>query len=253
LPLIHSNLLKNRGGFVVREAQRNDPCPCGSGKKYKKCCMLKQRDLVTERVSRREGIQKSLAWISRHYRQQIDQWVEDVWLAGIDEEARQGIASADTQIRGIHDVNLLEQLVAEGSFSGMEGENRPLQLILAAEDLQLDDDQRNYLMQLGQRPLRLYRVSSCIPGESFTLDEYPLGKSEPATIEDKWASHMFDVGDTVGVRLMRSHDNWETSGAIYHVPEEHVADLLSILKKADKGNYSLPLIHYWLSLVAAHV
>ncbi|MEX2684291.1 MAG: SEC-C metal-binding domain-containing protein [Candidatus Sigynarchaeota archaeon] len=21
---------------------RNDPCPCGSGKKYKKCCMLKK-------------------------------------------------------------------------------------------------------------------------------------------------------------------------------------------------------------------
>ncbi|MGH7393345.1 MAG: SEC-C metal-binding domain-containing protein, partial [Candidatus Rokuibacteriota bacterium] len=21
---------------------RNDPCPCGSGKKYKKCCYLKQ-------------------------------------------------------------------------------------------------------------------------------------------------------------------------------------------------------------------
>ncbi|MFV9631495.1 MAG: SEC-C metal-binding domain-containing protein [Methanosarcinales archaeon] len=20
---------------------RNDPCPCGSGKKYKKCCMIK--------------------------------------------------------------------------------------------------------------------------------------------------------------------------------------------------------------------
>ena len=23
---------------------RNDPCPCGSGKKYKKCCMEKNRD-----------------------------------------------------------------------------------------------------------------------------------------------------------------------------------------------------------------
>ncbi|HIT54889.1 TPA: SEC-C domain-containing protein, partial [Candidatus Galligastranaerophilus intestinigallinarum] len=21
---------------------RNDPCPCGSGKKFKKCCMLKE-------------------------------------------------------------------------------------------------------------------------------------------------------------------------------------------------------------------
>ena len=23
---------------------RNDPCPCGSGKKYKKCCMMKDRE-----------------------------------------------------------------------------------------------------------------------------------------------------------------------------------------------------------------
>jgi uncharacterized protein YecA (UPF0149 family) len=22
----------------VRQAGRNDPCPCGSGKKYKRCC-----------------------------------------------------------------------------------------------------------------------------------------------------------------------------------------------------------------------
>ena len=24
---------------------RNDPCPCGSGKKYKKCCLLKLDEL----------------------------------------------------------------------------------------------------------------------------------------------------------------------------------------------------------------
>lgn len=24
-------------------AGRNDPCPCGSGKKYKKCCLLKEK------------------------------------------------------------------------------------------------------------------------------------------------------------------------------------------------------------------
>ncbi|HAO21754.1 MAG: hypothetical protein BWK80_28225 [Desulfobacteraceae bacterium IS3] len=22
---------------------RNDPCPCGSGKKYKKCCLMKKQ------------------------------------------------------------------------------------------------------------------------------------------------------------------------------------------------------------------
>lgn len=33
----------NRERIVVKEAKigRNDPCPCGSGKKYKKCCLNK--------------------------------------------------------------------------------------------------------------------------------------------------------------------------------------------------------------------
>jgi hypothetical protein len=26
----------------MSEIGRNDPCPCNSGKKYKKCCLLKQ-------------------------------------------------------------------------------------------------------------------------------------------------------------------------------------------------------------------
>jgi len=26
-----------------RKVGRNDPCPCGSGKKYKKCCLPKER------------------------------------------------------------------------------------------------------------------------------------------------------------------------------------------------------------------
>ena len=26
---------------VDAKVKRNDPCPCGSGKKYKKCCLLK--------------------------------------------------------------------------------------------------------------------------------------------------------------------------------------------------------------------
>ena len=26
---------------VVRKIGRNEPCPCSSGKKYKKCCLLK--------------------------------------------------------------------------------------------------------------------------------------------------------------------------------------------------------------------
>jgi len=32
-----------------KETGRNEPCPCGSGKKYKKCCMKKQDKRLTEK------------------------------------------------------------------------------------------------------------------------------------------------------------------------------------------------------------
>lgn len=238
---------------MVRKVQRNDPCPCGSGKKYKKCCMQRQRDLDSERINRREGIRKSLGWISHRYSEQIDRWVEDVWLAGIKEQEREGIATADARIRGIHDVNLLEQLVAEGRFSDMEGEDRPLQLILDADDLDLDEGQRDYLVQLAERSLCLYRVSDCRPGESFTLQEHPIGKAEPVVIADRWGSRMFDIGDTVGLRLMQTEEGWETSGAIYHIPPAYVPELEAELQEIESVDRSITLAHYWLRLVAAHV
>ncbi|HKJ83955.1 MAG TPA: SEC-C domain-containing protein [Mariprofundaceae bacterium] len=238
---------------MAQKLQRNDPCPCGSGKKYKKCCMLRQRDLDSERINRREGIRKSLGWISHHYREEIDRWVEDVWLAGINKKEREGIATADARIRGIHDMNLLEQLVAEGRFSNGEGEDRPLRLILEADDLGLDENQRDYLVQLAERSLCLYRVSDCQPGESFTLKTYPAEEAEPVVIVDRWGSRMFDIGDTVGLRLMKTEEDWETSGAIYHIPEAYVPELETELQETGPESRSMVLVHYWLRLVAAHV
>jgi uncharacterized protein YecA (UPF0149 family) len=41
-PVFHEDLMpedeEEDARPVVSKAGRNDPCPCGSGKKYKKCC-----------------------------------------------------------------------------------------------------------------------------------------------------------------------------------------------------------------------
>src|SRR3990172_6824446 len=37
-------VLKAARDFDPMKPQRNDPCPCGSGKKYKRCCLPKERD-----------------------------------------------------------------------------------------------------------------------------------------------------------------------------------------------------------------
>ena len=36
---LKTKLLETETGFIMGP-DRNDPCPCGSGKKYKKCCGL---------------------------------------------------------------------------------------------------------------------------------------------------------------------------------------------------------------------
>lgn len=39
---------------MIGKTGRNDPCPCGSGKKYKKCCMEKDRGEVRDQNSYKE-------------------------------------------------------------------------------------------------------------------------------------------------------------------------------------------------------
>ena len=34
---------EHRDGTATRSVGRNDRCPCGSGSKYKKCCLLRER------------------------------------------------------------------------------------------------------------------------------------------------------------------------------------------------------------------
>jgi len=237
---------------VAKKIQRNALCPCGSGKKYKKCCMINARDEMLANVNRRDGVMHALAWVRQHYSEQTDQWVKDVWLADMSEQQCEGIGSADARIRSIHDVNLLEQLVAEGRYADIEGENCPLALILNADDLVLDAEQRDYLSQLSKQPLRLYQVTACQTGKSFTVCDTLQSNSAGIVITDSYGSRMLDVDDKVGLRLMQTSAGWETSGAIYHIPDAYVDELEQTLQDVPDDVFGMTLIHFWLKLVAAH-
>jgi len=230
---------------------RNDPCPCGSGKKYKKCCMLEARHLAGIRAANREGVQKAVSWVAGKYGDALAEWVEDVWFADVSAEERKGISTADPGFKSIHDKNLLEQMVAEGVFGKGDAALPVLQLILDGMPA-WEDEQRLYLEQLGKAPLRLYRVADCTPGEGFGLRCYPSG-DEAAYIEDKWVSRTLDVDDIVGLRLMQTCGCKETSGAVYHIPQDYVAEVVQALETGDEDQYSRILIRQWLGLVAAHV
>ena len=45
-----SGKIPNKGKTMNSKIGRNDPCPCGSGKKYKKCCGATERELMSVRT-----------------------------------------------------------------------------------------------------------------------------------------------------------------------------------------------------------
>jgi len=238
---------------VTVKTQRNEPCPCGSGKKYKKCCMLQKRERDVASLGRKEGVQLALSWLNKQHSEAIEAWVEDVWLKEISDEQRSGIASADARIRSIHDINLLEALLSEGSFADVDGEANALKLVLTADDLNLDKAQRDYLKQLPSCTLQLYQVTACQAGQSFSVRDALKDKAKAIVIADSYASRMFDVGDVVGLRLLKTPAGMETSGAIYQIPEAYVAGLKEALLSAKPKERAKILIVNWLKLVAEHV
>lgn len=236
--------------------------------------MLKERDLSAVRAGNREAVQDAVTWITRDHGDALARWVENVWFDGIDAGQRKGISTADQSIKHTHDTNLLEYLIAEGVFTPQatkdDGEEpaavqslagqshqydgRPVVQLILDAGTHLSSEQRHYLEDLASRPLCLYQVSECLPGESFALQSFPLSeKSETICIEDKWISRQLDIGDTVGLRLVQTGGMWETSGAVYHIPGEYLGDLQAELDKAGKSGYAPALIRFWLALVAAHV
>lgn len=58
---------KNYHAKNREEASRNAPCPCGSGKKYKKCCLRKEEEIIGLRISINRSIKEKLLSIFNDY------------------------------------------------------------------------------------------------------------------------------------------------------------------------------------------
>ena len=57
---------------------RNDPCPCGSGKKFKKCCLSKFTTPTNPIDRLRRKVDQEMEWASDLYRRQAHHYLDHV-------------------------------------------------------------------------------------------------------------------------------------------------------------------------------
>ncbi len=178
---------------MPKKIGRNDPCPCGSGKKYKKCCLAGSGPApgYTER-DRQSALYKLNRFAdSRQWRDVEEQAGELFWgpyfdaYAKLEDEGLNRIAENvfdywfyfDHRIRD--DSTLAERLLDSG--------------------WELSPGERAYIRQALGTSVRLYEVIDVRPGASIRLRD--LIEGSEVTITEHSASRQVHRWDLLGARI----------------------------------------------------
>ena len=242
----------------MRKTGRNDPCPCGSGKKYKKCCMMKEKAKQQQEAAlhaHQGAAEKAIAWLSKRYHDEIDAWLDETWFGDFDEEDLNDLSEAEVEMIQI---NALEMMLAEDSWVRESGEEIVfMDKVLGRGGPLMSAEQRQYLQALQQAPLRLWEVSEVESGVGMTLIDC-LDETSVCKVQERSASRQLTQWDVMGARPVRvPAGHWELSGALYPIPRNRVADLKHSLaheidmaaEDAERFTISQTITSTWLHLL----
>ena len=181
------------------KAARNDPCPCGSGKKYKACCI--DRPAIPAQLQFRWLYEKALAFALHAARREAPTHLaaHALELEGAEESAASR-ASADHRFAEL-------SLFDEGLLERFLNEREPL---LPAAEVTIAEAWLD-------RKLRLYEVTEVRPGEGMALSDTRSG-------ETLWVLGSIPgveptVGEPIVARLLPVGDELRLGGPVIRVPE----------------------------------
>ncbi len=229
---------------------RNEPCPCGSGKKYKRCCVRRgeptpERELVnpypclTLGPPGAEGAHLALAWLEEHHEVAAMAGAARIYFAGLSDEEVAALVTIPGPLFTMIDCNGKELLLAEGELEVDGRLISALDLVLGPGGPHLNDKQRAYLETLGQRKLSFYEVVESKPGSGFGLRDL-VDEDEPVRWVEAAAftqQHVGQVGARFGARLMPG-EPWSMSGAAYSTQEPDTSYLIGKIREELEGGFS---------------
>ena len=250
---------------MTHKLGRNDPCPCGSGKKYKQCCGKPEVPVAPPADSHDGAVERAVGWLSQHHHKAFAAALEEEldgaafgWFDDDDDDAaRDALAGLDDALWQQVQLNLTEWLLAEGDIQ-VKGEGRRVaDLLLGASGPLLSVGQRAWLEQLAQRPLRLYDVTDVAPGIGITLCDALDTAQAPVVVTEREGSRSIRPGMQIGARVMAVADGHQLSGAAYpftmlsgRAMQQELRTLLEQPSKHEEDNVlmvGLLIIKGWLA------
>lgn len=219
----------------VEKIGRNDNCPCGSGKKYKKCCLEKERERVSRMQDDAAVAKQALDWLGEKYPDGVREAVFGGFLGALKKRERETVASLSSEIQELINVNIGEWLLTDAKIPVQDGEKPVREIFMEGDSLPLMAEGKKWLADLRENPLSLYEIRSVEPGEGMILSDMLTSDGPDVRVRERKASKGLVRWETLGARLMRSGDDWTLSGALYPLPREVANTCRSRIQRKVKG------------------
>jgi len=238
---------------------RNDSCPCGSGRKYKKCCLATDDLFQSRRREEGRAVETALAWLGERFGDEVGAAVNFDYLKEPDDEKTDAIDALTPRQGEALSVNIGEWLIADAELSIDGRDVKALDAILGEGGPLLSAHGREWLQELAKRPLSLYEVREVIKERGLILADMLRPELPPVRIREKAATGFLTRWDTLGARLVWQDDSFVMSGAVYPMERETALDCLEDLKREierEKGDPAFEryiatsiIIDYWLDSI----
>jgi hypothetical protein len=215
---------------VLCTVSRNEPCPCGSGRKFKRCCQDALDKPATIAQHHNAVGSRIQAWASEHYGEQVAAAFEDV-VGG-----RDGIVVGDGDLQLIGTWALGERELPGGGTIAQRYARRA----------DLSDDERDVASRIAAARLTLLRIDRVVPDRC--IEAYDLTLGEQVIISSHDVSRSVRPAYVIVGRLMAGPPAptlWGPIAVLDHASGRQLSELLETQMR------SLELEHEPTGLVTA--
>lgn len=199
----------------MQKIGRNEPCPCGSGKKYKKCCLAKEQGKATRLRDESTVAKSALDWLGGQYPDGVRTAIQTGYYTGLKKAEKQALDELPAEKKDLLSINIGEWLLTDAKIA-VEDESKPVrELLLGEAGSVFSDAGRSWLASLGERSLSLFEVRQLKPGAGLLLKDILSSESPEVWVAESKLSRGLVLWDIFGARLVQNGEEYKLSGAVY--------------------------------------
>lgn len=190
----------------MNKVGRNDPCPCGSGKKYKKCCFANTFVQGGKEESIRKRLVENLMELyNKQYRDTVEEAHVMFWDDFVPQQHLEG------HLLEIAYQNFFEWITFD--FIIDPDENKTLIDLYMEQNKKITQDEHSVLTKMKNSVISLYEVQEVFPEKGLLLKDLLMGGEYD--VKEKAATRGLNRWDIFATRLLLIDGQYIMSGSVF--------------------------------------